>query len=152
MTDLPATWDEEPWPLEDPVPVRSLRPQNWSDTHDLPPQVADLADEAWEYAVDRGISMERALAELQRREQYRRDYDRAVLGIQGVSQHTLNGIQRAIDRGLQGPATRTHYFVDDPNDPTRAVAVDLTMQQRAIDRFILGATNEPSSFLDIDWT
>lgn len=64
MTDHPS-WADEPWPLDDPVPAPALRPTNWSDTHDQPPQVADLADEAWQRAVDRGISMERALAELQ---------------------------------------------------------------------------------------
>lgn len=62
---LPDRWEDEPWPLDDPVPAPSFRPVNWSDTHAQPPQVADLADEAWQYAVDHGISMERALAELQ---------------------------------------------------------------------------------------
>lgn len=64
---LPDRWDDEPWPLDDPTPAPSLRPTTWSDTHDQPPQVADLADEAWQYAIDHGVSMERALAELQRR-------------------------------------------------------------------------------------
>ena len=67
MSDLPDSWDDEPWPLDDPTPVPSFQPSNWSDTHDAPPQVADLADEAWEYALDHGVSMERALAELQDR-------------------------------------------------------------------------------------
>lgn len=62
---LPDSWDDEPWPLDESVPAPGLRPTTWSDTHDQPPQVADLADEAWQYAVDRGISMERALVELQ---------------------------------------------------------------------------------------
>lgn len=62
---LPDRWEDEPWPLDDPIPAPGLRPTNWSDTHDQPPQVADLADEAWQYAVDHGISMERALVEMQ---------------------------------------------------------------------------------------
>lgn len=64
--DLPERWDDEPWPLDDPD-VGTHRVINRSDTHDVVPQVADLADEAWEYAVDHGVSMERALVELQRR-------------------------------------------------------------------------------------
>lgn len=69
MTDLPDTWADEPWPLDDPVPAPApgLRPTNWSDTHTDPPQVADLADEAWQYAMDHGCSMEQALAALQDR-------------------------------------------------------------------------------------
>lgn len=65
--DLPESWDDEPWPLEEPD-LAVMRPVNWSDTHDNAPQVADLADDAWEYAVDHGVSMERALVELQHRE------------------------------------------------------------------------------------
>ena len=71
MTDLPDTWADEPWPLDDPTPTPGLRPSNWSDTHTDPPQVADLADEAWQYAMDHGCSMEQALAALQGREAYR---------------------------------------------------------------------------------
>ena len=66
MGDLPERWSDEPWPLEDPVPSPSLRPTNWSDTHTDPPQVADLADEAWEYAIDHGCSIGQALHDLQR--------------------------------------------------------------------------------------
>ena len=72
MTDLPDTWADEPWPLDDPVPAPGLRPTNWSDTHTDPPQVADLADEAWQYAMDHGVSMEVALARLQDRKLTRR--------------------------------------------------------------------------------
>jgi hypothetical protein len=64
---LPDRWDDEPWPLDDPIPARGLRPTNWSDSHDQPPQVADLADEALQYALDHGVSMGRALAEVQER-------------------------------------------------------------------------------------
>lgn len=64
MSDLPDTWDDEPWPLDEPD-ITYGRPVNWSDTHDNPPQVADLADEAWEHAIDQGISMERVFVELQ---------------------------------------------------------------------------------------
>lgn len=78
MSPLPDSWDDEPWPLDDPIPAPGLRPTNWSDTHADPPQVADLADEAWQRAMDRGISMERALAELQR-EQMGDGADRASM-------------------------------------------------------------------------
>ena len=64
---LPERWADEPWPLDDPTPAPSLRPSNWSDTHADPPQVADLADEAWQYAMDHGVSMEVALTRLQER-------------------------------------------------------------------------------------
>ncbi len=71
--DLPESWDDEPWPLDDPTSAPTLRPSNWSDTHDQAPQVADLADEAEEYALDNGISLERALAELQRCKLYEQE-------------------------------------------------------------------------------
>lgn len=64
--NLPDSWDDEPWPLDDPAPT-TFRPTNRSDTYTEPPQVADLADEAWEYAVDHGVSIERALVEMQHR-------------------------------------------------------------------------------------
>lgn len=64
---LPDSWNDEPWPLDDPVPAPTVRPTNWSDTHDTVPQVADLADEAQELADRYGWSMERALVEAQRR-------------------------------------------------------------------------------------
>lgn len=69
MADLPDSWDDEPWPLEDPVPTRaeSFNPRSWSDTHD--PDVLELdADEVWDYAVDHGISYEQAGVILQRQQ------------------------------------------------------------------------------------
>lgn len=66
--DLPESWDDEPWPLEEPSV--SFRPVNFSDTHDEAPQVADLADEALEYALEHGVSMGQALATLQQYEAF----------------------------------------------------------------------------------
>ena len=63
---LPDRWDDEPWPLDEPD-TGTFRVTNRSDTYDDVPQVADLADEAWEYALDHGVSMERALVEVQGR-------------------------------------------------------------------------------------
>lgn len=63
----PTSWDDEPWPLEDPSPGPALRPTSWSDSlepEDVP-HPADLADEAYAYAEEHGCSLERALAELQ---------------------------------------------------------------------------------------
>lgn len=68
MTDpWPTSWDDEPWPLEDPSPGPALRPTSWSDslTPEQVPHPADLADEAYAYAEEHGCSLERALAELQ---------------------------------------------------------------------------------------
>ena len=67
--DLPDVWADEPWPL-DPLPA-PFRPTNWSDSHDAAPQVADLADAAWELAIDRGISLEQALVTIQQREEWK---------------------------------------------------------------------------------
>lgn len=64
--DFPTSWSDEPWPLEEPERV-TFRPRTWSDTHDAPPQVADLADEAMELADRYGYSMEQALVAAQRR-------------------------------------------------------------------------------------
>jgi hypothetical protein len=57
----------EPWPLDDPVPARTLRPTNWSDTHDQVPQVHELADEAQDLVDRYGWSMEQALVHAQQR-------------------------------------------------------------------------------------
>ena len=76
---IPDSWADEPWPLDDLVPAPTLRPSNWSDTHATVPQVADLADEAWQYAYDHGVSMERALAEVQRRRHIEAEVDRQLL-------------------------------------------------------------------------
>lgn len=65
-TDLPDRWADEPWPLDEPD-IGTFRVQNRSDSYDDVPQVADLADEAWDYALDHGVSMERALVEVQGR-------------------------------------------------------------------------------------
>lgn len=91
MTDpsWPTSWDEEPWPLEDPSPGPGLNPTSWSDSlaPAQVPQPGELADEAWRRAEDRGISMERALAELQQ--------ERAGFALAG----------RALGARMQGP----HY-------------------------------------------
>lgn len=68
MADLPTSWADEPWPLEEPVSAPVFRPRNWSDSHADAPQVADLADDA-QALVDRyGMSMERALVLCQHRQ------------------------------------------------------------------------------------
>ena len=90
MTEpLPDSWDDEAWPLDDPVPAPGLRPVNWSDTHADPPQVADLADEAWQYALDHGCSMEQALARLQQTEQLRRHWGRRSVSSAGTVDLTI---------------------------------------------------------------
>lgn len=65
--ELPDSWADEPWPLEDPSPGPALRPTSWSDSlaPEQVPHPADLADEAYAYAEEHGCSLERALAELQ---------------------------------------------------------------------------------------
>ena len=90
MTSLPDSWDDEPWPLDEPD-ITYGRPVNWSDTHESPPQVVDLADEAWEYAVDHGVSMEQALVRLQDRAMYADRIDQAMLYGSGGFQN-LTGI------------------------------------------------------------
>lgn len=119
---LPDSWDDEPWPLEDPIPAPGLRPTNWSDTHETVPQVADLADEAWQYAMDHGISMERALAELQRREHYRAEIDRQVWGSSYVTVNP-NGYATG---GLVNPLTVVPV--------TRDTIADAKAMQQAMDR------------------
>lgn len=64
--ELPDSWDDEPWPLDDPL-GSPFQPKTWSDSVEDVPQPNELADEAWEYAVDYGVSLERALAEVQAR-------------------------------------------------------------------------------------
>lgn len=138
MTDLPDSWADEPWPLDDPVPTRGLNPVNWSDTHDTPPQVADLADEAWEYAIDHGISMERALAELQRQgatpsfitvnltpdvSWVREAYERAAQQVRSSFRYidpdvTLGG--RAVN-GISGVKT-SHSVIDELRNDVAAMA------------------------------
>lgn len=127
MTDpLPDRWADEPWPLDDPVPAPSFRPANWSDTHDNPPQVADLADEAWQRAVDKGISIERALAELQ---QMRVRRDRLGSFIP-VSRELLDDLRKSYGGGQ----VYSHSFIAgeirriQEEDRTRQIG-DLALQQ-----------------------
>lgn len=61
---IPDNWADEPWPLDEPD-IGTMRVTNRSDSYDQVPQVADLADEAWQYAIDHGLSLERALVEVQ---------------------------------------------------------------------------------------
>ena len=81
MTDLPTSWADEPWPLEDDLPA-AFRPRNWSDTHADPPQVADLALEAQRLVDERGWSMGEALVHLQRCEELRARAERAAAAFQ----------------------------------------------------------------------
>ena len=79
MHDLPDRWEDEPWPLDAPD-VGASRVRNRSDTFaDEVPQVADLADEAWEYALDHGVSLERALVELQDLQFQQEQWEREML-------------------------------------------------------------------------
>ena len=82
MTDLPTSWADEAWPLEDPTPPPTFRPRNWSDTHDDPPQVADLAVEAQRLVDEHGWAMGEALVHLQRREELRARSERAAAAFQ----------------------------------------------------------------------
>lgn len=127
---LPDSWDDEPWPLDDPTPTPSLRPTNWSDTHDQPPQVADLADEAWQYAVDHGISMERALVELQHLELARRSAAARIdAHVQRLGPDLIGRDMRRVfhSGGIVGPVKTG------PSWPTTAELMQDQMVRRVID-------------------
>lgn len=107
---LPDDWSDDPWPLDD-LPGSPLRPRNWSDTHgpDLP-QAADLADEAWQYAVDHRCSLEQALVTLQRREVLAAEISGTVPG--GTS---VNSVPIGVPLGWAAPPTpQTWPKPDDP--------------------------------------
>lgn len=130
MTDWPTSWDDDPWPLDDPVPAPTLRPANWSDTHTQPPQVADLADEAWQRAFDRGISMERALAELQSERHMSDQLDRGALW------HTGGMVPVKVARTV--PVTQ--QLLDDAEEWRQAF-------DRAWDRMNAALTADPSPLM-----
>lgn len=133
-TDLPERWDDEPWPLDEPD-IGAFRVQNRSDSYDDVPQVADLAEEAWEYALDHGVSMERALVEVQGR----RFHTGGV-----VHQPTRVTFVPAFTPAPPTSANWTAYN-GDPADLPDIISVNPAVDPELIRRAVRDALNRPSN-------
>jgi hypothetical protein len=132
--DLPSSWDDEPWPLEEPDLPPVFRPRNWSDSHADAPQVADLADQA-QALVDRGWSMERALVACQQREAWAGGLTSA-----GVSSIAAQGAAGAVAGSMIGSAIRG-AMEEEQRERARQAAADFTASFQKVAE-VVGTTME----------